>query len=80
VSEQRPVIDRSSTGHRPVIDREECMGFGYCADALPGVFRVDDEGKAVVLDGGAAADELDAVVDDCPRGAISLVARPPGWS
>jgi len=59
---------------RPVIDREECMGFGYCADALPAVFRVDDEGKAVVLAVAAADDELEAVVDDCPRGAISLQA------
>lgn len=60
----------------PVVDREECMAFGYCVEALPEVFRIDDEGKAVVLPGAAGSEELEAVVDDCPRGAISLEAAP----
>ena len=64
------------SSQRPVIDREECMGFGYCADALPDVFRIDVDGKAEVLDAPATGDELETVVDDCPRGAISLEPRP----
>jgi ferredoxin len=59
----------------PRVDREECMGFGYCVEALPDVFRIDDEGKSVVLEGVASGDELESVVDDCPRGAISLELR-----
>jgi ferredoxin len=52
------------------------MAFGYCVDALPEVFRIDDEGKAVVLSGAAGVAELEAVVEDCPRGAISLKVPP----
>ena len=65
-----------TVGQRPAIDREECMGFGFCVEAMPDVFRIDDEGKSVVLDGDASADDLEAVADDCPRGAISLEPRP----
>jgi ferredoxin len=49
---------------------------GCCVEALPEVFRIDEEGKSVVLEGVASADEPESVVDDCPNGAINLEARP----
>jgi ferredoxin len=60
---------------RPVVDREECMGFGYCEEALPAVFHVDEEGLAVVSDVPADQTLLEDAVDGCPRGAISLKPR-----
>ena len=63
----------------PVVDRDECMGFGYCAETLPAVFSLDDEGKSVVAAVVAAVvadrEALDEAVDGCPRGAISLRER-----
>ena len=60
------------TSLRPVVDREECMGFGYCEETLPEVFKVDDEGRSVVTDVAADPTLLEEAVDGCPRGAISL--------
>jgi ferredoxin len=59
----------------PVVDREECMGFGYCAEMLPTVFSLDEEGKSVVATAIADPEALDEAVDGCPRGAISLQER-----
>ena len=56
----------------PVVDRDECMGFGYCTETLPAVFSLDDEGKSVVAAVLADREALDEAVDGCPRGAISL--------
>jgi ferredoxin len=58
---------------RPVVDRGECFGFGYCADLLPAVFQVDATGHSVVIGFEADAALLARAVDDCPRGAIDLV-------
>jgi ferredoxin len=59
----------------PVVDRDECMGFGYCAETLPAVFRLDAEGKSVVAAVLADREALEKAVDGCPRGAISLRER-----
>ena len=39
------------------IDRENCMGSGNCTFTAPGVFGLDDDGIAVVLDPTAQPDE-----------------------
>ena len=36
------------------IDRESCMGSGNCSFWAPGVFDLDDDGIAIVLDATAA--------------------------
>jgi ferredoxin len=36
------------------IDRDTCMGSGNCSFWAPGVFDLDDEGIAIVLDPTAA--------------------------
>ena len=56
------------------INREACMGSGNCQFWAPGVFDIDDDGIAVVLDPTAAPEEkVVLAVDGCPTKAITLV-------
>ena len=56
------------------IDREACMGSGNCVFWAPGVFDLDDDGIAVVIDpDGAPEDRVMLAVDGCPTKAISVV-------
>ncbi len=61
-----------------VVDPDECFGFGFCAALLPDVFVLDAAGRAVVQE-GVVADValLRQAAEDCPRGAISIVAARP---
>jgi len=55
------------------IDRTLCFGFGDCVDTAPGVFALDDEEKAVVLD--PDAEDLDFILEaaqNCPVDAIII--------
>ncbi len=55
------------------IDRDKCMGSGNCSFWAPGVFDLDDEGIAVVLDPAAASeDQIEKAAQGCPTQAISL--------
>jgi ferredoxin len=55
------------------IDRELCYGFGDCVSSAPGVFELDDEEKAVVIDpNGAAHDDLVDAAANCPVNAITI--------
>ena len=58
---------------RAIVDRAECFGFGFCADAVPAVFSLDAEGKSVALDVDVDPDLLVQAADTCPRSAITLV-------
>jgi ferredoxin len=58
---------------RAVVDRDECFGFGNCVATAPAVFQLDAEGTSVAADIEADPALLDAAVDGCPRGAISLI-------
>lgn len=60
-------------GLRPVIDRNECFGFGFCVDHAPEVFAIDETGHATVIGVSDDMDLLRLAADDCPRGAIGLV-------
>ena len=56
------------------IDREACMGSGNCSFWAPGVFDLDDDGIAVVIDQGAAPDDKIVLAGQgCPTHAISIV-------
>jgi ferredoxin len=56
------------------IDREVCMGSGNCSFWAPGVFDLDDDGIAVVVDQAAAADDKIVLAGQgCPTHAISIV-------
>ena len=55
------------------INRELCMGSGNCSFWAPGVFDLDDDGIAVVLDPTAAPeDKVILAGQGCPTQAISI--------
>ena len=55
------------------IDRDVCMGSGNCTFAAPGVFALDGEGVAVVLDPGAAEEaKIVEAAKNCPSRAITI--------
>ncbi|MBM2832573.1 MAG: ferredoxin [Dehalococcoidia bacterium] len=55
------------------VDRKLCLGLGNCVAYAPTVFKLDDEGKAVVLD-PASVDEatLLEAAESCPENAVIL--------
>ena len=55
------------------IDRERCMGSGNCSFWANGVFDLDDEGIAVVVDATACPEEkIVLAMQGCPTQAIAL--------
>ena len=55
------------------IDRAACMGSGNCGFWAPGVFDLDDDGIAIVLDPEAAPDEkIILAAQGCPTQAIRV--------
>jgi ferredoxin len=55
------------------LDRDLCTGVANCVVIAPGVFKLDDEGKAVVLDPNAAdKDTLLEAASNCPMEAITI--------
>jgi ferredoxin len=56
------------------IDRDVCMGSGNCSFWAPGVFDLDDDGIAVVVDPGAAPlEKVVLAAQGCPTQAIAVV-------
>ena len=55
------------------INREVCMGSGNCSFWAPGVFDLDDDGIAIVLDATAAPDDkIVLAAQGCPTQAIAV--------
>ena len=55
------------------IDRDVCIGSGNCVYEAPGVFDLDDDSVAFVVDpAGAPEDEVIAAARKCPTGAITV--------
>jgi ferredoxin len=55
------------------IDRATCMGSGNCSFWAPGVFDLDDDGIAVVIDPEAAPEEkIVLAAQGCPTQSISV--------
>ena len=55
------------------IDRDVCMGSGNCSFWAPGVFDLDDDGIAIVLDPTAAPDDkIVLAAQGCPTQAIAV--------
>ena len=59
--------------YKIVVDRVKCQGIGACVGAAPDVFEIDDEGKAIVINGaGSDDDAILEAAEACPLDAISL--------
>lgn len=59
--------------YRIVVDRNKCQGIGACVGAAPDVFEIDREGKATVIKGGTASDDVVLnAAEACPLEAIIL--------
>jgi ferredoxin len=55
------------------VNREVCMGSGNCAFWAPGVFDLDDDGIAIVLDPQAQpSDKVVMAAEGCPTQAITV--------
>lgn len=55
------------------VDRDLCIGAAPCVVVAPGVFQLDDENKAVVMDAKGADDEtILLAAQSCPVQAIIL--------
>ena len=56
------------------VDRDRCFGYGRCVDAVPEVFRLDDDDKSVAGDtAGVEASRLAMAVWACPMQALTLL-------
>lgn len=56
------------------IDRDLCMGSGNCSFWAPGVFDLDDDGVATVVDIEAqTAEKVILAAQGCPTQAIAVV-------
>jgi ferredoxin len=59
------------------IDRDVCMGSGNCVYEAPGVFDLDDDSVAFVVDPTAASeDKVMAAARKCPTQAIVITPDP----
>ena len=61
---------------RVEVDRELCIGSGDCVETAPGVFELDDEDKAVVIDpDGEPVDTVLDAAQNCPVTAIFVAGE-----
>ncbi|MGH9178158.1 MAG: ferredoxin [Acidimicrobiales bacterium] len=55
------------------VNRARCIGSKCCTHAAPGVFQLDAERIAVVVDpAGGSREQVLLAVEECPTGAISV--------
>lgn len=55
----------------PVVDQDVCISCNLCADTVPEVFRMNDDGLAEVYDPtGAPEDKIQEAIDSCPVSCI----------
>ena len=63
--------------HRLRVDPIACDAFGYCAELLPELVRLDEWGYPVIAEGAVPPQLLDLAqeaVRECPRRALFLEA------
>ena len=67
-------MDKPLKISRIIIDRDACIGAAPCVTVAPGVFQLDEDNKAYVVDENAAdADTILLAAQSCPVQAISIL-------
>ncbi len=61
--------------HLPVIDQSACIAHAECEDLAPAVFHVED---TATVTGTAPLEQLLAIAEACPTGAISVIDEETG--
>lgn len=62
-----------------IIDRDECIGDGLCVNEAPETFELDDEDKAVLLEGSSESrDTILEAARSCPTDAITVEDKDTG--
>jgi len=57
-----------------IVEHARCIGSKTCLSAAPGVFHIDYDNTALVIDPGASSEEeLVDAARTCPTGAISVI-------
>jgi ferredoxin len=57
------------------VDKETCIGCGLCSSICPGVFSMDDDGKAIATDSEieeSLLDDAKEAEESCPVNAIEV--------
>ena len=56
-----------------VVNQEDCIGCGNCAELCPTVFKLDEvlEKSQVIMPSGGPEDCIADAIDQCPVSAIS---------
>ena len=60
---------------KAVVDKDLCIGCGICEEECPNVFHMEDDGKAVAIDGAIPEENIgcaNSARDVCPVEAITL--------
>ena len=56
-----------------IVERDECIGAAPCVTVAPGVFQLDDDNRAYVVDpNGADAETILLAAQSCPVQAIKV--------
>lgn len=65
---------KTKKGTTIIVDREMCIGAAPCVAVAPGVFQLDEEGKAyIVAADGADEEMIRMAAESCPVLAIKLL-------
>jgi ferredoxin len=58
-----------------IVDRDLCQGIGNCVAIAPGIFKLDEENKAVATNIESVSEEkIREAAESCPLEAIVLQA------